>query len=67
MKEEIGPYVRHSFDETRQCVHVYIKYLPPDWEHILRPKGPGMRLVAVLAAPVAWVIGGISRITTFAG
>jgi hypothetical protein len=67
MKEEFGPYVRHSFDATRQCVHVYIKFVPPGWERILRPKRPGIALLALLAAPAAWVIGGISRITSFAG
>ena len=67
MIEVEGPYRRHSFDESEQCVHVEITRVPEGWEPILNPQRSGTTLVAALAAVLVWVIVAIRAVTVLAG
>ncbi len=67
MREESGPYVRHSLDESQQCVYVEIREVPEGWERILHPKRRRSTLIAIVAALAAWVLAAVSTITTLAG
>ena len=67
MTEDEGPYRRHSFDESEQCVHVEITRVPEGWEPILNPKRSGTTLVAALVAVLVWVIVAFRTMTLLAG